>query len=154
MPQGDTSSYWLTLRLLHCSGGIQCLTLSKLTLPLQALVSFVGDCQDTDSLQDVLELLCKLLHRNEGTQRPMLAVLERLGGVKLFTSLVQREQQILKVLGLRILAAFIPLTNQQPQPFGSAGQCTPHCFCSDQREVVMHILPTPSRGRQPLGSAG
>lgn len=128
--QGDISQCWLTSKCLHRSGGTECLIHAKHGLHLQALISFVGDCQDTDSLQDVLELLCKLLQRNETTQRPMLAILERLGGVELFTSLVQREQQTLKVLGLRILAAFIPLTNQQPQTLGSAGQWTHNCFHS------------------------
>lgn len=54
----------------------------------------------------------------------MLAVLEQLGGVQLFMSLVQREQQSLKILGLRILAAFLPLASHHTPPLSprSTGQ--------------------------------
>ena len=76
----------------------------------------MGDCQDTDLLQNTLELICSLLQRHSTTQRPMLAILEQLGGVQLFMSLVQREQQSVKILGLRIVAAFLPLASQQPPP--------------------------------------
>lgn len=75
---------------------------------IQALVSFVGDCPDTEVLHDVLELMCNLLHPHEASQRPLLACLADLGGIQLFMSLVQREQQSIRVLGLRILAAFVP----------------------------------------------
>ncbi|KAL3153518.1 hypothetical protein ABBQ38_011849 [Trebouxia sp. C0009 RCD-2024] len=75
---------------------------------IQALVSFVGDCPDTEVLHDVLELMCSLLHPHEASQRPLLACLADLGGIQLFMSLVQREQQSIRVLGLRIIAAFVP----------------------------------------------
>lgn len=80
---------------------------------MQALVSFVGDCPDTEVLHDVLELICSLLHPQEPTQRPLLACLADLGGVQLFMSLVQREQQSIRVLGLRIIAAFVPFPSSQ-----------------------------------------
>lgn len=81
-------------------------------MQLQALVAFVGDCPDTELLQDVLQLTCELLHPSEPTHRPLLAALSQMGGVQLFLSLVQREQQPLRLLGLRILAAFSPLPPQ------------------------------------------
>ena len=101
---------------------------------LQALVSFVGDCPDSDLLQDVLELTCSLLDPRQGTHRPLLACLAELGGVQLFMSLVQREQQPIRVLGLRILAAFVPFPSPpspqlSPRPTGKpavvvcAGAC-------------------------------
>ena len=84
----------------------------------QALVSFVGDCPDTEVLHDVLELVCSLLHPHEASQRPLLACLADLGGVQLFMSLVQREQQSIRVLGLRIIAAFVPFHSSLPStPF-------------------------------------
>lgn len=83
---------------------------------MQALVSFVGDCPDTEVLHDVLELICSLLHPQEPTQRPLLACLADLGGVQLFMSLVQREQQSIRVLGLRIIAAFVPFASSPSSP--------------------------------------
>ena len=81
---------------------------------MQALVSFVGDCPDTEVLHYVRELMCSLLHPHEASQRPLLACLGDLGGVQLFMSLVQREQQSIRVLGLRIIAAFVPLPSALP----------------------------------------
>lgn len=81
---------------------------------MQALVSFVGDCPDTEVLHDVLELMCSLLHPHEASQRPLLSCLADLGGVQLFMSLVQREQQSIRVLGLRIIAAFVPFHASSP----------------------------------------
>ena len=104
------------------------LTLTQVIRPgpllLQALISFVGDCQDTDLLQNTLELICSLLQRHSPTQRPLLAILKQLGGVQLFVSLVQREQQPVKILGLRIVAAFLPLASHQSPPLSprSAGK--------------------------------
>lgn len=94
---------------------------------LQALVSFVGDCQDIDLLQDALELICSLLQRHAPTQQPMLAILAELGGMQLFMSLMQREQQPIKILGLRILAAFLPLPSHQSPPLSprSGGMSAP-----------------------------
>ena len=81
---------------------------------MQALVSFVGDCPDTEVLHDVLELMCSLLQPHEASQPPLLACLADLGGVRLFMSLVQREQQSIRVLGLRIIAAFVPFPSALP----------------------------------------
>ena len=74
----------------------------------------MGDCPDTEVLHDILELMCSLLHPHEASQRPLLACLTDLGGVQLFMSLVQREQQSIRVLGLRIIAAFVPLPSALP----------------------------------------
>ena len=83
---------------------------------MQALVSFVGDCTDTEVLHDVLELICTLLAPHEATQRPLLACLADLGGVQLFMSLVQREPQSIRILGLRIIAAFVPFPASPSPP--------------------------------------
>ncbi|DBA78126.1 TPA: hypothetical protein ACH3X2_008097 [Trebouxia sp. C0005] len=88
---------------------------------VQAVVSFVGDCPDSELLQDILEIICSLLDPREPTQRPMLARLGELGGVQLFMSLVQREQQSLRVQGLRILAAFVPFPTQITPPLSPRG---------------------------------
>lgn len=84
-------------------------------------MSFVGDCPDSELLQDILEIICGLLDPREPTQRPMLARLGELGGVQLFMSLVQREQQLLRVQGLRILAAFVPFPTQPTAPLSPRG---------------------------------
>lgn len=84
-------------------------------------MSFVGDCPDSELLQDILEIICSLLDPREPTQRPMLARLGELGGVQLFMSLVQREQQSLRVQGLRILAAFVPFPTQITPPLSPRG---------------------------------
>lgn len=84
-------------------------------------MSFVGDCPDSELLQDILEIICSLLDPREPTQRPMLARLGELGGVQLFMSLVQREQQSLRVQGLRILAAFVPFPTQPTPPLSPRG---------------------------------
>ena len=72
----------------------------------------------------MLELICSLLHPHEPTQRPLMACLADLGGVQLFMSLVQREQQSIRVLGLRILASFVPLAPPAMPPLnpGSTGE--------------------------------
>lgn len=93
-------------------------------------MSFVGDCQDTELLQDALELICSLLQRHAPTQRPMLAILEQLGGVQLFMSLMQREQQSVKILGLRILAAFLPLPGHQSPPLSPRSTGVASTACS------------------------
>lgn len=99
---------------------------------MQALVSFVGDCPDTEVLHDVLELMCSLLHPHEASQRPLLACLADLGGIQLFMSLVQREQQSIRVLGLRIIAAFVPFPaasiSPPPGTTGSVPSSSPHDY--------------------------
>ena len=82
----------------------------------------MGDCPDTEVLHDVLELMCNLLHPHEASQRPLLACLADLGGIQLFMSLVQREQQSIRVLGLRIVAAFVPFpAGSLSSPPGTTG---------------------------------
>ena len=107
------ATLWVTAQGVHmCMCRLRCLFWALLrcngSTCVQALVSFVGDCTDTEVLHDVLELLCGLLAPGEPTQRPLLACLGDLGGVQLFMSLVQREQQPIRILGLRLIAAFVP----------------------------------------------
>ena len=73
---------------------------------LQALVSFVGDCPDTEMLEDVLSALQEALHHGSPTHQPLVSCLEMHGGERLFMSLLQREDQGLRLLGLQILTAF------------------------------------------------
>lgn len=109
-----------------------------LTRLMQALVSFVGDCPDTEVLHDVLELMCSLLHPHEASQRPLLACLADLGGIQLFMSLVQREQQSIRVLGLRIIAAFVPFPAASlSSPPGTTGlilSSSPHQIHSSSKK--------------------
>ena len=112
-------------------------------------MSFVGDCPDTEVLHDVLELMCNLLHPQEASQRPLLACLAGLGGVQLFMSLVQREQQSIRVLGLRIIAAFVPFPSSSASPplslqtTGWAPGSNPRdctlCFC-DAAHVLAYCI--------------
>ena len=111
---------------------------------MQALVSFVGDCPDTEVLHDILELMCSLLHPHEPSQRPLLACLGDLGGVQLFMSLVQREQQSIRVLGLRIIAAFVPLPSPSlPLSPQTAGQSP--CLQLHQYRMTL-LISTVSEG--------
>lgn len=73
---------------------------------LQAFVSFVGDCPDAAMLEDVLSALQEALHHGSPTHQPLISCLRLHGGERLFMSLLQREQQSLRLLGLQILTAF------------------------------------------------
>lgn len=86
---------------------------------LQAFVSFVGACTDVQLLEDVLNQLCEVLHPREASSVAIIQRLQTLGGAQLFATLLQREQQYLRVLGLRLLAFFLPglpAQSQQPGP--------------------------------------
>ena len=86
---------------------------------LQAFVSFVGACTDVQLLEDVVNQLCEVLHPREASSVAIIQGLHTLGGAQLFATLLQREQQYLRVLGLRLLAFFLPglpAQSQQPGP--------------------------------------
>ena len=69
-------------------------------------MSFVGDCPDVALLEDVLSALQEALHHGSPTHQPLISCLEMHGGERLFMSLLQREQQSLRLLGLQIMTAF------------------------------------------------
>ena len=74
-------------------------------LALQALVAFVGDCPDVAMLEDVLIALLDLLRVCPPGCLPLLA---GASGAQLFVSLLSREQPALRILGLHLLAHFVP----------------------------------------------
>ena len=79
----------------------------------------MGACPDVQLLEDVLNQLCEVLHPREPSSASIIQGLQTLGGAQLFATLLQREQQYLRVLGLRLLAFFLPgqtAQSQQPGP--------------------------------------
>ena len=88
---------------------------------MQAFVSFVGDCPDVGMLEDVLTALNDALQRGSPTHLPLAACLRAHGGERLFMSLLQREQQTLRLLGLQLLTAFLgPADATAGRPGGDA----------------------------------
>ena len=88
---------------------------------VQAFVSFVGDCPEVGMLEDVLTALNDALHRGSPTHAPLVACLRAHGGERLFMSLLQREQQTLRLLGLQLLTAFLgPADSETGRPGGDA----------------------------------
>lgn len=84
----------------------------------QAFVSFLGDCPDPAVVEDVLAALQQALARGSPTHGPLLACLRAHGGARLFTSLLQREQEPLRLAGLQLMVAFF---QQQQQQGGGGG---------------------------------
>ena len=78
----------------------------------------MGDCADTALLEDVLGALADLLRHTPGGRIPHLA---GAGGAQLFLGLLSREQPGLRVLGLRLLAHFLPYLH--------AAKGEMHCAC-------------------------
>lgn len=74
-------------------------------MPLQALIAFIGDCPDVAMLEDVLIAILDLLRHTPPGRIPLLA---GTGGAQLFVSLLSREQPALRILGLHLLAYFVP----------------------------------------------
>ncbi|KAK9905588.1 hypothetical protein WJX75_002584 [Coccomyxa subellipsoidea] len=72
---------------------------------VQALISFIGDCSDVATLEDVLIAILDLLRHTPPGRIPLLA---GSGGAQLFLSLLSREQPALRILGLHLLAYFVP----------------------------------------------
>jgi hypothetical protein len=72
---------------------------------LQALISFIGDCSDVATLEDVLIAILDLLRHTPPGRIPLLA---GSGGAQLFLSLLSREQPAQRILGLHLLAYFVP----------------------------------------------
>ena len=128
---------------------------------VQAFVSFVGDCPDVGMLEDVLTALNDALQRGSPTHLPLVACLRAHGGERLFMSLLQREQQTLRLLGLQLLTAFLgPADANAARPGGDATAEPPfspgwqpstgsagHRFCPNltrNRIITVWRMPNPS----------
>ena len=83
---------------------------------LQALVAFVGDCPDVAMLEDVLIALLDLLRACPPGRLPLLA---GASGAQLFVSLLSREQPALRILGMHLLAHFVPYMQTGVKPSDS-----------------------------------
>ena len=68
-------------------------------------MAFIGDCPDVAMLEDVLIAILDLLRHTPPGRVPLLA---GLSGAQLFVSLLSREQPALRILGLHLLAHFVP----------------------------------------------
>lgn len=79
----------------------------------QALMAFIGDCPDVAMLEDVLIALLDLLRHTPPGRLPLLA---GMSGARLFVSLLSREQPALRILGLHLLAHFIPYIQTGRRP--------------------------------------
>ncbi len=102
-------------------------------------MSFVGDCPDEAMLEDVLSALQEALHPGSPTHQPLISCLELHGGERLFMSLLQREQQSLRLLGLQILTAFQnrPLPSR---PSRHGEECPPCKFSAETIFSTNHLL--------------
>ena len=80
---------------------------------LQALLAFIGDCPDVAMLEDVLIAILDLLRHTPPGRIPGLA---GASGAQLFVSLLSREQPALRILGLHLLAHFVPYIQSGAQP--------------------------------------
>lgn len=78
-------------------------------LSSQALASFIEDCTDEALAEDAIGTLAALLPPAEAASAPVAGALQRLGGLALVAPLLRRPRQALRVAGLRILAALLPL---------------------------------------------
>lgn len=65
----------------------------------------MGDCPDVAMLEDVLIALLDLLRACPPGRLPLLA---GAAGAQLFVLLLSREQPVLRILGLHLLAHFVP----------------------------------------------
>ena len=68
-------------------------------------MAFIGDCPDVAMLEDVLIAILDLLRHTPPGRVPLLA---GMSGAQLFVSLLSREQPALRILGLHLLAHFVP----------------------------------------------
>ena len=76
-------------------------------------MAFIGDCPDVAMLEDVLIALLDLLRHPPPRRLPLLA---GMSGARLFVSLLSREQPALRILGLHLLAHFIPYIQTGRRP--------------------------------------
>ncbi len=92
--------------------GVNNLCIVRFTL-LQALMAFIGDCPDVAMLEDVLIAVLDLLRHTPPGRIPLLA---GMSGAQLFVSLLSREQPALRILGLHLLAHFVPYIQSGAPP--------------------------------------
>ncbi len=85
------------------------LRLTSSLIANQALASFIEDCPDAALAEDAVSCLASLLPLAEAASRTVAAALAWLGGLGLVAPLLRRPRQALRVAGLRILAALLPL---------------------------------------------
>lgn len=97
-----------------CASGLGMHMLDWCLFSLQALVAFIGDCPDTAMLEDVLIAVLDLLRAVAPGRLPLLV---RGGGACLFATLLSREQPALRILGLHLLAHFVPYIQTGSPPF-------------------------------------
>ena len=76
-------------------------------------MAFIGDCPDVAMLEDVLIAVLDLLRHTPLGRIPLLA---GMSGAQLFASLLSREQPALRILGLHLLAHFVPYIQSGAQP--------------------------------------
>lgn len=84
-------------------------------------MAFIGDCPDVAMLEDVLIAVLDLLRHTPPGRIPLLA---GMSGAQLFVSLLSREQPALRILGLHLLAHFVPYIQSGALPCmcnGTAG---------------------------------
>lgn len=95
----------VALSLLHSSSAPSHKAPRFMPDDIQALVAFIGDCPDVAMLEDVLIAILDLLRHTPPGRIPVLG---GSGGAQLFISLLSREQPALRILGLHLLAFFVP----------------------------------------------
>lgn len=85
-------------------------------------------------LEDVLSTLYQSLHHGSSTHWQMKACLLAHGGERLFLSLLQKEEQSLRLLGLQLLTAFqgpqeanAAKSSQQGTQISATFLCVPCC---------------------------
>ena len=66
----------------------------------------MGDCSEVGMLEDVLLTLYQSLRHGAASHWEIKTCINAHGGPRLFMSLLQREEQSLRLLGLQLLTAF------------------------------------------------
>ncbi|KAK9824084.1 hypothetical protein WJX72_007613 [[Myrmecia] bisecta] len=102
---------------------------------LQAALAFIGDCPDVAMLEDVLGGLVALLTPGSSTRAPLAAGLRAVNAAYLCLSLLQREQQALRVLGLKLLSACLP--KQHHSSAGAPGEDVAEAFWAAVSDALL-----------------
>lgn len=68
----------------------------------------MGNCPDAALVEEVAAAIRVMVQPGASTRPALLNAMEEHGGPILFVGLLQREQQPLRLLALRILTAFVP----------------------------------------------
>ena len=124
-------------------------TFTILYILAQAFVSFVGECPDIPMLEDVLSAFHEVLHYGTPTHQPLVSCLKQHGGERLFMSLLQREQQSLRLLGLQILTSF--QGHEAPsQSHGGSSKAGRICFIPSCERCDLLHPPNSLRNQPPV----